>query len=137
MRLWSYQILPYLPNSQLLAQKRECDLILKDWHNGKKTNHILINYIHECSDFNFVVYYTKLYMAFKERNFKFNDKYDVVNMLLSNSNLDCYKDYHNKEYLTICFMNLKEKYIRGQKDFSKEIYDRLCEFYAKEMVNNG
>ena len=45
MRLWHYKLLPYLPKGQLLAQKRECDLIWKDIKNGKKTNHILINYI--------------------------------------------------------------------------------------------
>ena len=75
-------------------------------------------------------------MAFKERNFKFNDKYDVVNMLLSNSNLDCYKDYHNKEYLTICYYNLKEKYLRGQKDFTADVWEKLDEFYKKEMMKS-
>ena len=37
MRLWHSKILPYLPDSQILSQKRECDLIWKDILNGKKT----------------------------------------------------------------------------------------------------
>ena len=45
MRLWNFKLLPYLPDSQLLAQKRECDLIIKDATLGRRTNHILINYI--------------------------------------------------------------------------------------------
>ena len=44
MRCWHYKLLPYLPNSQLIAQKRECDLIWKDIAKGKQTNHILIIY---------------------------------------------------------------------------------------------
>lgn len=36
---------------------------------------------------------------------------------------------HNKEYLTICYYNLKEKYLRGQKDFTHSIWNKLDEFY--------
>ena len=39
-----------------------------------------------------------------------------------------YKE-HDNEYLHICFHNLKEKYIRGQKDFTKEIFEKLYNFY--------
>ena len=40
---------------------------------------------------------------------------------------------HNNEYLTICYYNLKEKYLRGQKDFNKDTWDKLEEFYKKEF----
>ena len=130
MRLWHIDLIPYLPKSQLLAQKRECDLILKDRWNGKKTNHILINYIYEYSDIAFTIYYTKLYREFKARGFKFNDKYKAVNYLFDDT-LTCFGRHHNEEYLTICYYNLKEKYIRGQKDFTKEIWDKLDRFYKE------
>ena len=128
MRLWHIDLIQYLPKSQLLAQKRECDLILKDRWNGKKTNHILINYIYEYSDIAFTIYYTKLYKEFKARGFKFNDKYNAVNYLLDDD-LTCFGRHHNDEYLTICYYNLKEKYLRGQKDFSSKNFDELTEFY--------
>ena len=32
---------------------------------------------------------------------------------------------HDNEYLAICYFNLKEKYYRGQEDFTKEIWDNL------------
>ena len=136
MRLWHIDLIPYLPKSQLLAQKRECDLILKDRWNGKKTNHILINYIYEYSDISFTIYYTKLCREFKARGFKFNDKYRVVNDLLDND-LCCFNRHHNKEYLTICYYNLKEKYIRGQKDFTKDVWEKLDNFYKKEIQNEN
>ena len=42
MRLWCYKIVPYLPNSQLIAQWRELNSIYK-----KRPDHILINYVYE------------------------------------------------------------------------------------------
>ena len=44
MRIWHRDLLPYLPKSQLLAQKRECDLIWKDIANGKQTLNEINNY---------------------------------------------------------------------------------------------
>ena len=40
---------------------------------------------------------------------------------------------HNNEYLIICYYNLKEKYLRGQKDFTKEIWEKLDSFYQKKI----
>lgn len=44
-------------------------------------------------------------------------------------------DEHDKKYLTICYWNLREKYLRGQKDFTHEIWHKLDEFYKKEIEN--
>lgn len=41
MRLWHYEIIPYLPKSQLIAQWRELNSIFT-----KQDKHILINYIY-------------------------------------------------------------------------------------------
>ena len=38
---------------------------------------------------------------------------------------------HNNDYLTICYYNLMEKYLRGQKDFDDETMWKLNEFYYK------
>lgn len=135
MRLWHYKLIPYLPKSQLLAQKRECDLILKDYWNGKQTNHILINYVHTYSNVDFAVYYSRLYNEFERRGLNFRDKYNIV-LYDYMDKIDiflCFCNHHNNEYLAICYYNLKEKYLRGQKDFTKEIWDKLDEFYKKEI----
>jgi uncharacterized protein (TIGR02328 family) len=44
-----------------------------------------------------------------------------------------FKNHHNDEYLLICFWNLREKYIRGQKDFDEETWNKLNDFIIKEM----
>ena len=57
--------------------------------------------------------------------------------------VDFHNDYmprfkeHNKQYLTICYWNLGEKYLRGQKDFTTDIWNKIDEFYKKEMMNES
>lgn len=129
MRLWHYEILPYLPTSQLIAQKRECDLIFKDYLNNKKTNHILINYVWEYNIDHLVSYYNLLKKEFKKRSFLFNDK-TLDKVLEKNKYFIELIDkpflyHHNDRYLLQNFCNLQEKFDRGQKDFGLEIYIQL------------
>ena len=131
MRLWHSGLLPYLPASQLLAQKRECDLIWKDLANDKQTNHILINYIHEYTYDNFFEYYSLLADEFERRGFRFNySQYITDDFMRGNAP---FKNHHNQQYLIQCFYNLQEKYIRGQKDFTDDIYQALCNFVRQEV----
>lgn len=141
MRLWDFRLLPYLPDSQLLAQKRECDLIIKDATMGRKTNHILINYIYEyggVDSISFKVYYALLYKEFKNRGFRFNDKYQMVNWFyVENPPLDPFPRHHTTEYLTMNYWNLREKFIRKQRDFSAEVWQKLNTFYQQWLKENG
>lgn len=137
MRCWHYKLLPYLPNSQLIAQKRECDLIWKDIANGKKTNHILINYIWEYEDYKkeLSIYYWLLKKEFYERGFNFRICDDAY--LLTEYNFDePFNIHHNDRYLLQCFYNLQEKYDRGQKDFDNETFRNLIMFVDNELNYN-
>ena len=141
MRLWHIDLLPYIPNSQLLSQKRECDLIWKDIAEGKETNHILINYIWEYENpkVELFTYYLALYKEFTNRHFKFNSsKYcDVKNVLRNANNYHIFSRHHNREYIKICYYNLKEKYMRGQKDFSKECFQKLHDYMCRIGVEKN
>ena len=131
MRLWHYKLLPYLPDSQLIAQKRECDLIWKDISNNKKTNHILINYIWTYSDYieRLAAYYELVKAEFERRKFTFNDKYLIFQFIYRHTiKGNPFPEHHNMRYLEQCFYNLQEKYDRGQKDFSWARYDDLDEY---------
>lgn len=134
MRLWHYKLLSYLPKSQLLSKKRECDLIWKDLKQGKKTNHILINYIWQYEDFKDRIksYYLLLEKEFKKRNFKFNNNcFELGKAYVIYDNP--FPNHHNNKYLKQCFYNLQEKFDRKQKDFDEEIYNKLKEFVEKEL----
>ena len=134
MRLWHVNLLSYLPDSQLRAQKREVDLIWKDIANGKKTNHILINYIweYEYPEEELFAYYLELYNEFVNRGFKFNSsKYCNVKVVERHPLAHIFGRYHNREYMEICYYNLKEKYLRGQKDFSGKRFEKLYDYMVR------
>lgn len=136
MRLWDWRLLPYLPKGQLLSQKRECDLIWKDIANGKKTNHILINYIWDYQDYEteLMFYYRMLYDEFVKRGFKFNyHKNSILVGIVGGYYHKPFPIHHNNRYLLQCFMNLSEKYFRKQRDFDEQTYNKLYHFVNKEL----
>ena len=134
MRLWHYKMLPYLPKSQLLSQKRECDLIWKDIANGKRTNHVLINYIWEYEDYEKELsnYYTLLEREFRNRGFKFR-VHERASYCIDIDVPKPFIKHHTKQYLLQNFMNLEEKFERFQVDFARSTYLRLWNFVNEEL----
>ena len=132
MRLWHIDLIPYLPKSQLLAQWRELNSIFK-----KQDNHILINYIYGYEKEYLYNYSAMVIKEMSKRNIKikswtnFNKYFDLVDRAEDYSNLFYFE--HNKEYLTICYYNLKEKYMRGQKDFNRFTWIKLDNFYKEYL----
>lgn len=131
MRLWHIDLIPYLPKSQLLAQWRELNSIFK-----KQDKHILINYIYDYEKPYLFHYSHKVIEEMKYRNIKihnYDNYYEYFKPCIDEYRLTSAYKYrfkeHNDDYLTMCYYNLKEKYIRGQKDFTKEIWDKLDRFY--------
>ena len=136
MRLWHYRLLPYLPKGQLLSQKRECDLIWKDIANGRKTNHILINYIWEYEDYlkELSVYYWLLKEEFDKRGFTFNFSNNFVTKnVFYGYNYKPFSKHQTDRYLKQCFYNLQEKWDRGQKDFTDREYIKLTIFMEEKI----
>lgn len=130
MRLWHYKLIPYLPKSQLLAQWRELNSIFK-----KQDKHILINYIYKYPIEWLWRYTANVIDEMGNRNIKIKnwDNYDKYFKDVDVCYTGLRFEEHNNEYLTICYYNLKEKYIRGQKDFTKEVWDKLDYFVRKEL----
>jgi uncharacterized protein (TIGR02328 family) len=144
VRIWHVELIPFLPKGQLLSQKRECDLMLKDYLEGKKTNHILINYVWEYDIEHLVKYYILLEREFTKRGYKFKRNY--VDTIIFE--ITCKKGkfetfglipffmHHNNLYLITCFWNLREKYYAHQKDFSSSEYQALYK-YVDEATNKS
>lgn len=132
MRLWHIDLIPYLPKSQLMAQWRELNLIYK-----KQDKHILINYIYN---------YPKKYLLHYSNRVLFEMRKRGINVKSFENYFDCFYDMinfkpefplrfteHDDEYLLCNYYNLLEKYRRGQKDFSKEEFDKLTGFVNKSL----
>ena len=134
MRLWHIDLIPYLPKSQLVAQWRELNSIFK-----KQDNHIFINYVYRYSK-NYLLHYTSAVLdEMRNRNIKIRSFENEINYFSNCSWF--YEDdnftEHNDQYLLICFMNLYEKYIRGQKDFDDATFGRLYDFVNEKFDLKG
>lgn len=131
-RLWHIDLIEYLPKSQLIAQWRELNSIFK-----KQDNHILINYVYY--NYNALRNYTeKVIKEFAKRKIKIRSFVNEINFFarvginIHDIHNAKFKE-HDYDYLTICYYNLKEKYLRGQKDFTKDVWDKLDRFYQRKM----
>lgn len=124
MRLWHKDLIPVLPRTQLIAQWRELNCIF-----SKQPNHILINYVYNYPKGVLKHYADLVVEEFNCRGYKIN-KWDNYNKYFDgvdeiNEN---FKE-HDILYLTMCKYNLYEKYLRGQKDFTGDIWDNI--FYKE------
>lgn len=141
MRLWHHELIPFLPKSQLLGQWRELNLIF-----SKKPNHILINYIYNYPLEHLFSYTALVALELLNRGYKvnieksanffykhldqFHSLYDQIKSeeIFPQHHKEIFPQHHNADYLGICFFNLKEKYIRGQKDFDTQTFKKLYDF---------
>lgn len=127
MRLWHYRIIPYLPKSQLLAQWRELNSIFVN-----QPKHILINYVYDYDKKYLLNYTAIILMELYIRNIK----YHLANAIIYFKDIKSDSSYvfkeHNQEYLEICYYNLLEKFMRGQKDMRKENIEEI-----KKIVLEG
>lgn len=126
MRLWHTDIIEFLPQSQLVAQWRELNSIYQD-----QPNHILINYVYKYPKSYLKSYSDAVIREMRRRGIiiRSMDKYETYFAGVSDSG-ERFPE-HDAEYFRICYFNLREKYLRGQKDFSKERMDAL-KWYAGE-----
>lgn len=124
MRLWHYKLIPFLPNSQLMAQWRELNSIYV-----KQDDHILINYVYEYPKENLLAYSLLVIKEMLRRDIDIKKwaNYDLYfkDVKLSTKIDNPFPNHHDNRYLLQCFYNLQEKYDRGQKDFSHARYWRI------------
>ncbi len=127
MRLWHYKLIQYLPTKQLVAQWRELNSIFK-----KQDKHILINYIYNYDKSYLLDYTTRVLDEMHKRSIRLNehsfDKYNEYFRNVKQKERAIYNE-HNDEYLTICVWNLREKYLRGQKDFTYDVWNEIAIYY--------
>ena len=136
MRLWSWQLIPYLSDMQFRGQLREVTAIMRDWRDKGATNHLLINRVMEYPKADLYRYFCEYEAEYFNRYGKTLDRYSsefgkFANWSVDTKNNTIFEGWHNKEYLRICMSNLAEKHFYGigKSRITDEEWQRLCEGY--------
>ena len=136
MRLWHYELLPYLPDSQFKGQLREIVAIMHDWRDKGKTNHLLINRVMDFSKRELSDYFYEYIWQYEKRYGKFPKSETIKEFwAFKYPSVETpevlFKDWHNKEYLRVCMANLCEKHIFGvgRSRITDEEWARLIDGY--------
>ena len=134
MRLWHYELLPYLPELQLKGQWRECALIAYGLKEHGTPNHLLVNKVDEYSIDHFYSYCVAVWGEMRKRGFTTTvQSMERVRALggkvVATNTL--FEGWHNKEYLRVCMANLYEKYNfgRGKSRITEAEWQRLLDGY--------
>lgn len=149
MRLWHYDLLPYLPTKQFKAQLREMLAILGEWRTKGKTNHLTINRVMDYPKIEFYKYFKDYVILYKKRYKKkvkmsYHGRFfNFVEDELKNYPKDYlvtvrpFEGWHNEEYLRICMANLYEKYISpGKSKITDSEWQVLLKGYKKITGKN-
>ena len=136
MRLWSVDILEFLPDLQFKWQLREMMLILHQWRDEGKTNHLLINKVMEYPKNDFARYFVHYEALYHKRYGKWLTKQWEELKAFDDTPLDkrskgVFTGWHNKEYLRVCMTNLYEKHVFGvgKSRITDEEWQRLVDGY--------
>lgn len=113
MRLWHYELIPYLPKAMLVSQWRECIAIKRQWEKGT-LKHRLVSYVMNHDKGRFWLYCKFVVQEMKNRNIKFKEKYlEEIASFCEYHNVFTIFPEHNNRYLKQCLYNLQEKVDRG------------------------
>lgn len=133
MRLWSYQLLPYLPRQQLLSQWRECVSIITKIKQDGTPNHILVNRVLDYPLDHFYAYCHMVQSEMRRRGYKVSSKsqskiWTEVWKYIPNNEL--FANWHNDVYLRESLYNLEEKAICNGISANEwqRTYDRFKDF---------
>ena len=112
---------------------------------AKKDNHILINYVYEYNKIHLYRYTLCVMQEMNRRNCKIKTLHHFYSYFANEDFIysktpiedlieleEVFEKHHNDRYLMQCFYNLQEKYDRGQKDFLRELYEKLLQFICEQ-----
>ena len=133
MRLWSWQLLPYLSDLQFKGQLREMVAIKRDWETKGKTNHLLINRVMEYPKDDLTGYATLYAIEYENRYGKKIALKEFIQFSDGLAHTPPFEGWHNKEYLRVCYANLyeKHKFGVGKSRITDEEWQILLDGYKK------
>lgn len=138
MRLWSIDILKFLPDLQFRGQLREMILVLRDWRDKGHTNHLLINKVMEYPKNDFVRYFLHYEALYHKRYGKWLTKQWEEFKAFDDTppekrSKGVFAGWHNKKYLRMNMSNLAEKHFYGvgKSRITDEEWETLLKGYRE------
>ena len=128
IRLWHKMMIDVLPREQLVAQWRECSSIAGSIDKHGTPNHLLVNFVCDYPYDHFITYTKLIRDEMTRRGYRTMDsvwnkivalKPDWKSVVLH----DLYKEKMNDDYFTICYYNLREKWLCG--GISNEDWEKI------------
>lgn len=116
MRMWHKDMISILPREQLVAQWRELSAIAGNIQTKGTPNHILVNKVMNYDYDHFITYAAAVRSEMTKRGYRTMDKvWDKIVSLKPNYNIisisEIYPEWMDDTYWTICYYNLKEKWL--------------------------
>lgn len=117
MRLWHKNLIPLLPDKQLISQWRECCCIARNIQVNGTPNHLLVNPVLDYPLSHLWSYGSRIYVEMIYRGFSADlsklAKYFLREDQKELSMSRIWPSWHTNRYLLQCYYNLQEKYDRG------------------------
>lgn len=159
MRLWHYELLPYLSDKALTTQWGELNTIMS---KKDKLDNLSINYIYEYDKKELLRYAGLVMLEMKKRsiaiysfvnlvqyfadNFEeefeeYGDIDDIINDIIYDAKdwvtlgNRLFKNHHTPSYILQCFFNLQEKFNLGAPDLNNDIMEKLTIFVTSKFEN--
>ena len=133
MRLWHKDFIHVLPKEQLTGLWRELSAIARFIKTKGTPNHILVNFVLDYDYDNFISYAAEVREEMTRRGYRtMNSVWEKITSLKPDwtrlPHDEIYEEKMNKEYLTICYYNLYEKYLCGgiEQDWWNAIDQKFC-----------
>ena len=128
MRLWHFELIPYLPKQMLVSQWRECIAIKRQWEKGT-LKHRLVSYVTKYQKSAFYYYTQSIAAEMTKRNILYKRIFldELYDFCFQNGNAKFNYPEHDNRYLSQCLYNLEEKAVRGiiSKEEWLKIYNKF------------
>jgi uncharacterized protein (TIGR02328 family) len=139
MRLWHTDLISVLPKEQLVGQWRELSAIAGSIKQKGTPNHLLVNFVMDYDLDHFINYARMIRAEMTKRGYRTaNSVWEKIASLKEDYTLikdkEVYPDIMNSQYLSICYENLLEKFIRG--GISEEDMNNIEEVFKEAFEVN-
>ena len=134
MRMWHKGLISVLPREQLVAQWRELSAIAGNIKTKNTPNHILVNKVMNYPMNHFITYAAAVRAEMTRRGYRTMDSVwqKICSVCDTEYNIlplnEIYNEWMNDTYMTICYYNLKEKWLCG--GIKNEDWNKIEEVYS-------